>query len=156
MAVGVVVVGGTVGDLDGEEGDAGGDEVDAGVSGFGEHAERAGEEAGEELEERDTEGGEDGEERGGTLGVVRGRGLLGRGRLAHGEMLHGTEGEAHRDRSCEFTGATELAAARVTTEVEHDSGAEEHGEAHQTETALVVAGEVFGEAHQVGAEEAAE
>ncbi len=85
VAVGVVGVGGAVGDVDGEEGDAGGDEVDAGVGGFGEHAEGAGEEAGEELEESYSEGGEDGEERGGTLGVVRGRGLLGRGRLRHCE-----------------------------------------------------------------------
>ena len=84
VAVGVVVVGGAVGDLDGEEGDGGGDEIDAGVSGFGEHAERSGEKAGEEFEARDGESGEDGEERGGTLGVVRGRDLLGRGRLAHG------------------------------------------------------------------------
>ena len=89
VAVGVVGVGGTVGDLDGEEGDAGGDEVDAGVRGFGEHAERAGEKAGEEFEEGYSEGGEDGEERGGTLGVVRGRSLLGRGRRAHGEMVQG-------------------------------------------------------------------
>ena len=89
VAVGVVVVGGAVGDLDGEEGDGGGDEIDAGVRGFGEHAEGAGEEAGEEFEERDAEGGEDGEERGGTLGLVRGCGLLGRGRLTHGVMVHG-------------------------------------------------------------------
>ena len=108
VAVGVVGVGGAVGDLDGEEGDAGGDEVDAGVCGLGEHTERAGEEAGEEFEESDAKGGEDGEERCGTLGVVGGSGLLGRGRLVHGEMLHGTEmrstgaligfgGGAHRD-----------------------------------------------------------
>jgi hypothetical protein len=84
VAVGVVGVGGTVGDLDGEESDAGGDEVDAGVGGLGEHAEGSGKEAGEELEKRDTEGGEDGEECGGALGAVRSRGLLGRGRLAHG------------------------------------------------------------------------
>ena len=84
MAVGMVGVGRAVGDLNGEESDSGGDEVDAGVSGLGEHAERAGEEAGEEFEESDGEGGEHGEERGGTLGVVRGCGLLGRGRLAHG------------------------------------------------------------------------
>ena len=89
VAVGVVVVGGAVGDLDGEEGDGGGDEVDAGVGGLGEHAERAGEEAGEEFEEGDGEGGEDGEERGGTLGVVRGRGLFWHGRLEHGGMVHG-------------------------------------------------------------------
>ena len=49
MAVGVAVVGGTVGDLDGEEGDAGSDEIDAGVCGLGEHAKRAGEEAGDEA-----------------------------------------------------------------------------------------------------------
>ena len=81
VAVGVVGVGGAVGDLDGEEGDAGGDEVDAGVGGLGEHAERAGEDAGEEFEQGDAEGGEDGEERGGALGAVRGRGLLRAGPL---------------------------------------------------------------------------
>ena len=70
MAVVVLVVGGAVGDADGEEGDGGGDEVDAGVGGLGEHAERAGEDAGEELEEGDAEGGEDGGERGGALGVA--------------------------------------------------------------------------------------
>jgi len=83
VAVGVVGVGGSVGDLYGEEGDGGGDEVDAGVGGFGEHAEGAGEEAGEEFEKRDGEGGEHGEERGGTLGAVRGGGLFGLGRCAH-------------------------------------------------------------------------
>ena len=91
MAVVVVVVGGAVGDLDGEEGDGGGDEVDAGVGGLGEHAERAGEDAGEELEEGDAEGGEDGEERGGALGAVRRRGLFGLGRCAHRKMVHGAK-----------------------------------------------------------------
>ena len=62
-----LVVGGPVGDADGEEGDGGGDEVDAGVRGLGEHAERAGKDAGEELEQGDGEGGEDGGERGGVL-----------------------------------------------------------------------------------------
>ena len=89
VAVGVIGVGGPVGDLDGEESDGGGDEVDAGVSGFGEHAERAGEDAGKEFEERDTQGGDDGEERGGTLRAMRGRGLVGLGRCAHQVMLHG-------------------------------------------------------------------
>ena len=53
VTVGVVGVGGAVGDLDGEESDCGADQVDGGVSGLGEHAERAGEEAGKELEEGD-------------------------------------------------------------------------------------------------------
>lgn len=83
VAVGVVGVGGTVGDLNGEEGDGGGDEVDAGVSGFRKHAEGAGEEASDELEQGDSEGGDDGEERSGTLCTVRGRGLVGLGRCAH-------------------------------------------------------------------------
>ena len=92
MAVGVAGVGGTVGDLDGEEGDAGGDEIDAGVCGLGEHAERAGEQAGDEFEECDCEGGEDGEERGGTLGLMLGCGLLGLGRCAHQEDGTGFSG----------------------------------------------------------------
>ncbi len=78
VAVVVVLVGGAVGDLDGEEGDGGGAEVDAGVGGLGEHAEGAGEEAGKELEQGDDQRGEDGQERGGTLGGVRVRGFFGR------------------------------------------------------------------------------
>ena len=70
VAVVVLLVGGAVGDADGEEGDGGGDEVDAGVGGFGEHAERAGEDAGDELEQRDGRGGEHRGERGGALGVA--------------------------------------------------------------------------------------
>ena len=41
-------------------------------------------------------------------------------------------------------------------EVEHDSGCCEHGDAHEEEAALIVAGEVFGEADPVGANEAAD
>ena len=48
------------------------------------------------------------------------------------------------------------AAACFGAEVEHDGGAEEHGEAHEEEAALIVAGEVFCEADEVGAEEAAD
>ena len=61
VAVVVGVVGGAVGDVDGDEGDGGGDEIDAGVGGFGEHAERSGEESGEEFagNQGDGEGGED-------------------------------------------------------------------------------------------------
>jgi hypothetical protein len=83
VAIGVAGVGGAVGELDGEEGDGGGDEVDAGVGGLGQHAEGASEEAGEQLEQSDAEGSEHGEERGGTLGVVRGRGGVGFSRNAH-------------------------------------------------------------------------
>ena len=61
VAVAVVVVGGAVGGLDGEEGDGGGDEIDGGVGGLGQHAERAGEEPGDELEQGDDGGGAHGE-----------------------------------------------------------------------------------------------
>ena len=85
VAVVVVLVGGTVGDLDGEEGDGGGDEVDGGVGGFAQHAERAGDDAGDEFEQGDEGGGEDGEDGGRALGGVRlGSGVLVRGRWAHG------------------------------------------------------------------------
>ena len=40
--------------------------------------------------------------------------------------------------------------------MEHNSCAEEHGEAHEEEAALVVAGEVFGEADEIWAKEATE
>ena len=118
VAVGVVGVGGAVGDLDGEEGDGGGDEVDAGVRGLGEHAEGAGEEAGEEFEQGDDEGGEDGEERGGTLGVVGGA------RLARAWPF-GSWGDATWYRDEKHRGLSyELALERIATKVEHDAGAE--------------------------------
>ena len=41
-------------------------------------------------------------------------------------------------------------------EVEEDGAAEEHGESHEAHAGEVAAGEVFGEAHVVGAEKAAE
>jgi hypothetical protein len=76
VAVVVLVVGGAVGDLDGEEGDGGGDEIDGGVGGLGEHAERAGEKAGDQLEQGESEGRGDRDQSGGTLCGV---GLLRRG-----------------------------------------------------------------------------
>src|ERR1700761_4469201 len=42
------------------------------------------------------------------------------------------------------------------TQIEHDGRAEEHGEAHKEEGALIVAGEVFCEADEVGSEKAAD
>jgi hypothetical protein len=72
LAVTIVValVGGAVGDFDGEEGDGGGDEVDAGVGGLAQQAEGAGDEAGGELERGHERGGDDGEDGGGALGGV--------------------------------------------------------------------------------------
>ena len=95
VAVVVLIVGGAVGDLHGEEGDGGGDEVDGGVRGFGEHAERTGEEAGDELEDGDDEGGEHGEEGGGALGGAR-RSLCPAGRVVSGRGAHGSDGTASR------------------------------------------------------------
>jgi len=56
MTVVVVLVGGAVGDADGDEGNGGGDEVDAGVRGLAQHAERPGEGTGNELEQGDGQG----------------------------------------------------------------------------------------------------
>ena len=103
VAVGVVVVGGAVGDLDGEESDGGGDEIDGGVGGLGEHAERAGEEAGEELEERDDRGRRRRRRarRSVWLGCG-GRGLFGLCRLNHGGMVHGEGTHAQYVQACDF------------------------------------------------------
>src|ERR1035441_4169814 len=43
----------------------------------------------------------------------------------------------------------------LAAEVDHDAGAEEHGDTEDDESALVVAGDVLEEAHEVGADESA-
>src|ERR1039458_3969087 len=48
-----------------------------------------------------------------------------------------------------------LSARGLAAEVDHDGGAEEHGDAEAGESALVVAGEVFEQAHEVRADESA-
>ena len=76
VAVGVVLVGGTVGDVDGQEGDDGGHQVEAGVGGLGQHPEAAGHEADDELDDGEENGRPDGAG-GGGLFLGLGRGLAG-------------------------------------------------------------------------------
>ena len=62
VAVVVVLIGRLVGNLDGEQRDDGGKQVDGRMGRFGQHAQRAGEDAGEELEQRNHTGSEHGED----------------------------------------------------------------------------------------------
>ena len=57
VAVGMALVGGLIGDADGEKGDDGGDEVEAGMECFGENAEAAGAPNEEGLETQEDSGG---------------------------------------------------------------------------------------------------
>ena len=51
---------------------------------------------------------------------------------------------------------TFAALLEVATHVEHNSGAEEHGNAESEEAALVAAGEVSYDSHPIGTDEAAD
>ena len=121
VAVVVVFVGGTVGDLDGEQGDDGGDEVDAGMRGFAEHAERAGEKAGEQFEQGDDAGGEDGENGGRALGGVGLLRLASRMAVGLMERCYMVEEGFTGIGSIDGCGGEWLAAC-VAAEVEHDGG----------------------------------
>ena len=97
VAVGMVFVGGLVGDLDGQVGEPGADEVERGVGGVGQNAERAGKQTGGELEQGDDEGGQRGAEGDRGFFVMRAarRNLPGKGRrgaaLCDG-LAHGSKG----------------------------------------------------------------
>ena len=73
VAVVVLFVGGTVGNLDGEEGDGRGDEVDGGVGRLAQHSQRSGEQASDQLKQCDDRGGGNRKGRGGAL---RGVGMM--------------------------------------------------------------------------------
>ena len=82
MAVVVIFIGWPVGDPDRDQREHGGNQVDRRVRGFGQHAERPGDEASQQLERGNNRGGQNGEQRSRPLGGLGA--LRCRCRRAHG------------------------------------------------------------------------
>src|ERR1019366_5007186 len=70
-----------------------------------------------------------------------------------GEMLHTRRLERI---GCCHSNDGRLSAQCLATQIDHDACIDEHGDAEDNESALVVAGEVFEEAHEVWADESTE